>query len=177
MCTSAHQFNGDFVRFVQEKKPKIILDLGTGIGKYGKLLKDSGIGPYRLTGVEINETFEERLQGLYDRIVWSDLVKYALDYSLTPHNMEKTWDLVIMGDVLEHLRKSEGIDIIEFYVYRSTYLYIQFPLFMIQFSGGVHARENHVSIWADRDFDRFVHDYQEISGIARVIIEGRKVKP
>lgn len=172
MCTSAHQFNRDFVEFVKKIKPKKILDLGSGIGKYGKLLDSAGLEECHITAVEINEEFDTRLKLHYDRVVFADVTEYPY----YPDNIEQVYDLVIMGDILEHLKKSDGVDLVEFYVYRAGYMYIQFPLFMVQFSGGVHIKENHLSVWAERDFDRFVHDYQEISGIGRVIIEGRKVK-
>lgn len=91
------------IEWVRELAPATILDVGVGSGTYWKLL--SPVVDAAWTGVEIHGPYvrKYRLASKYDRLVLGDF----LDAELTPH------DLVILGDVLEHVaitRAQEMID-------------------------------------------------------------------
>ena len=70
-----------------------ILDMGAGAGKYSFILKDV----YQsIEGVEIHQPniVNFNLKSKYSKVYNCDLRNF---------NFEKTYDLIIMGDVLEHL--------------------------------------------------------------------------
>lgn len=71
-----------------------ILDVGPGAGKYGKLLKKEG---RVIEAVEVFEPYisKYKLQSLYDLVHHANV----LDFPFLP----KQFDLVVMGDILEHL--------------------------------------------------------------------------
>ena len=80
-----------------------------------------------------------------------DLIDKAID---------STYDLVIIGDCIEHMKKSEGIDLLNFLVYRSKYILIHYPNEYIQGTVDDHIHEAHISIWHESDFQAF--DYKFI---------------
>jgi len=86
---------------VKQLQPKIIIDVGAGAGTYANLLK-----PYvqsRFIGVEIFKDYIEtyKLKELYDEVWLEDIRKY--------NSLQA--DLIIFGDVLEHMTKEEAISV------------------------------------------------------------------
>jgi len=72
---------------------KTILDLGCGHGTMGKHLKT--LRPYvRITGVEISPSLAQEAKKYYDQVYVQDLNKTEI---------KDVFDLVICGDILEHL--------------------------------------------------------------------------
>jgi hypothetical protein len=82
---------------VAELRPRRILDVGPGVGTYLDLLRPLLPGS-RWTGLEIHRPYAERyeLADRYDELLIGDV--RALDW-----NARGGWDLVVFGDVLEHL--------------------------------------------------------------------------
>src|SRR5205823_14385763 len=66
--------------------------------------------------------------------------------------IDETYDLVVIGDCIEHLRKSDGIDLLNFLVYRTKYLWVIYPERMVQGRWEGHKSEAHISAWSDADF-------------------------
>ena len=108
--------------WIMEHKPKRVLDIGIGFGMWGFLLRNYGViwGSDDLTkdiyanwrdeiivdGVEIYEFLITDLQRLiYNNIYIGD----ALD--IVPKL--GTYDLVMMGDVIEHIEKDRAIEFIK----------------------------------------------------------------
>lgn len=86
---------------IKQIQPKTIIDVGAGVGTYVKLLR-----PHieaRFIGVEIFENYVDKykLRELYDEIWIEDIRKYS--------TLEA--DLIIFGDVLEHMTKEEAVSI------------------------------------------------------------------
>ena len=53
------------------------------------------------------------------------------------------------------MKKSEGIDLLNFLVYRSKYILIHYPNEYIQGAEDDHIHEAHISIWHESDFQAF----------------------
>jgi hypothetical protein len=81
-------------------KPTSIIDIGPGAGKYGILAKQYN-QEIKTTAVEIWAPYIEEfnLRSIYDTVHICDAKIYP-DYSC---------DLVILGDVLEHMKKEDAI--------------------------------------------------------------------
>ena len=80
---------------------KRILDVGSGFGFWGWILRAHRQGNPHITGIEINE---ERLQrcsevGMYDQLLKIDVRDWL--------PLEE-YDLIIVSHIIEHLSKSEG---------------------------------------------------------------------
>lgn len=92
-------FNEDVVDFVNKLKPKKVLDVGPGAGKYGVILRS----PERtIDAIEIHAPYVGlfRLAHLYSQVFIGDVRKFEFK--------KKQYDLVILGDVLEHLTVGEA---------------------------------------------------------------------
>lgn len=80
---------------------KFILDVGPGYGTYGGLLNKF----YKIDCVEIFERYvlDYSLSNIYNNVYIGDICEF--DYS--------KYDLIIMGDVLEHIDTDKAIKLIE----------------------------------------------------------------
>lgn len=132
-------------------KPETLLDLGAGAGKYGRLAKkiDSSI---KSTAIEIEKDYVEKfnLSSIYDE-VWNVSVMDLI----SPQYYDSTFDVVIIGDIIEHLKKTDGIDLINFLIYRCSWIIIEFPYRYVQNSVDGYQSEAHISAWAESDFGAF----------------------
>ena len=79
-----------------------ILDVGVGVGTYGKLLKGMG---YRMDGIEawLPYIMKYDLKKLYDNIIIGNVMTYDTS----------NYDVIIMGDILEHLSIDDGLRLME----------------------------------------------------------------
>lgn len=78
-----------------------VLDVGPGVGTYAKLLAGPDVS--RFVGIEIYPPYVEtyRLRQYYDEIIIGDVREVALP----------AVDVVILGDVAEHMTESEALDL------------------------------------------------------------------
>lgn len=92
----------------------IILDVGAGWGKYRQLLPE-----FEVDAVEIWEPYirEEDLTKKYRKVFNVDICNLH----------EVFYDVIIMGDVLEHIERSKAIRLIEKLKNSCTQLYIIVP--------------------------------------------------
>ena len=87
-------------------------------------------------------------------------------------DVRPTFGAVIVGDVIEHLRKSAGTDLLSFLVYRSKVIFVKFPTQMPQNDWDGHASEAHVSVWSELDFASFDHIFVEHDPMQMAVIRG-----
>lgn len=134
-----------------------VLDIGAGAGKYGRMVKEAHPG-VTLTAYETEGEYVERfgLRGLYHNVCVCRAIE-LLNYPDVP-----AWDLVVLGDVLEHMRRSEGLDLLHFLVYRTRYMWIQWPMRYIQEALGGHTSECHISVWTEQDIKALNADYVKV---------------
>lgn len=126
--------------------PATALDIGAGAGKYGRLLAQAVPHCHR-TAVEPEASYIER---------FSLTTQYhALHRCTADHWMaaalDSRYDLAILGDCIEHMPKSAGLDLLNFLVYRCAYVLVIAPEFVVQGAVGDVAGEAHLSVWSERD--------------------------
>lgn len=131
-------------------EPRSVCDIGAGMGKYGRMIREmnaQGLFQTKLTAVEIDAQYVEqyRLKELYDEVIVAD----ALELLKNPRHR---FDLVVIGDCIEHMRKSAGIDLLNFLVYRSGYIAVLYPIEYPQDGPPDHIQEAHISVWSPADF-------------------------
>jgi len=163
---SNSHFDAEIAAFLRHAQPDAVLDIGAGAGKYGRMLRE--VSPRtHLTALEPDSEYIEQfgLREIYDSVLVGDVESLMRDVD-TDH------DVIILGDVIEHLRKSAGIDLLNFLVYRSRIILIVFPLRYRQGSSNGHIQEAHISVWGKSDFAWCDAVCQERDGMMLVRIQG-----
>lgn len=150
---------------VSEGKPMLlpdfkILDVGCGFGKWGFLIRDTFevmIGQnfnkkdwkIQITGVEpFNKCITNIQRELYTEIIQKDIF----------HVLPKLgkYDLIIMGDVIEHFDKEKAYELLDLLLEHSENLIISTPLgFLPQSAWADNEREIHKSGWKLDDFKKY----------------------
>lgn len=133
---------------VKAINPRRILDIGAGGGKYGALLKNI-VPECELTALECDEMAFSQLR----EVGYHQILPITAD-KLYERSGE-LYDVVILGDVIEHMLHSQGRDLLEFLNYRSRYLIISTPECM-PMSRPIFF-EGHNSLWRPDSFTW--HDY------------------
>ncbi len=137
-----------------------ILDVGCGFGKWGFLIRDTFevmLGQnfrkqdwrISITGVE---PFDRCITGiqkdLYHKIIQKDIFEAFSE-------LEK-YDLVILGDVIEHFEKRKAFELLNKLFKHSDNIIVSTPLgFIPQGAWADNHREIHKSGWDLEDFEKF----------------------
>lgn len=150
MPYSNNTFDQHIASLINLLRPKTICDIGPGAGKYGKIARHvaaQGDFPVKLVAAEMDASYVEqfKLGEIYDEIIIDDASNLI-------NQPRRRFDLVIIGDCIEHFRKSAGIDLINFLVYRAGYIAIIYPDSYVQDDWDGHAQEAHISVWSSDDF-------------------------
>jgi hypothetical protein len=126
--------------------PARALDIGAGAGKYGRLLANAAPACERVAlEIEARHVEQFALRDLYQRV---DIVD-AADWWRVNH--EESFDLVILGDCLQQMAKSDGLDLLNAMLYRAAYLVVVAPEFVVQGAVDGLASAVHRSAWSERD--------------------------
>lgn len=139
-------------------KPKSVLDIGIGYGKWGALAREyTDIWQGRfypeewetaITGVEVHFKYKNPLWGIYDCIIRGEAFAVIMDL----HAKKTKYDLAIMMDVLEHFEKSRGTEFIE-------YALDICENFLVSWCNSEqkdvrdNKHEDHLSHWCVKDFE------------------------
>ncbi len=151
MPYSSFIFDNAITESIKLIRPKTFFDLGAGAGKYGSMVKE--IDPtIETTAIEIEKDYIKKfnLHSIYNR-VWNIPITDIIQLKYFDSN----FDVVMAGDILEHLKKSEGIDLLNFLIYRCRWIIIEFPHHYLQNAVNGYASEAHISVWAENDFFSF----------------------
>lgn len=101
MPDSIRENDSDVLAFVAEHGIKSVLDIGAGMGTYGKLLKSEVA---HIDAVEVWQPYIDmfNLRYVYDQVIQADA------RHLGSSDFEN-YDMVIFGDVLEHMTAEESL--------------------------------------------------------------------
>jgi len=139
--------NHNTMRQIITIMPNIVVDVGVGDGYYGTLIKYF-LPDVHLVGVEIMADYitSFNLNSIYNEIVNKDIFDCIQEFS---------GDLIIFGDVLEHIEKEKGIEILKCAVNKFNFVIINGP---IGFQKHEHeiSSEIHRSGWSVDDFGEYV---------------------
>lgn len=120
---------------IVELSPKRILDVGAGMGTYADLLRPL-LPASTWTALEIHHPYVARhgLEFKYDEVLVGDVRSY---------DWLAEWDLVIFGDVLEHLDLTDAMRAWRCALRRSRSVLASLPIVDYpqgEFQGNVHER-------------------------------------
>ena len=121
---------------------KVIIDIGAGSATYPKILGDK----YIYKAVEIWEPYIEmfNLNKYYQEIIIGDVDEIELPQG----------DLIIFGDILEHLEKQDAINVIEKAIKQFKHIIISIPIG--KYPSKIHYGnkfEEHKSTWRFKDIE------------------------
>jgi len=143
-----------------ELPPFKILDIGCGFGKWGFLIRDYfevligqkfnkedwkidiiGVEPFKKCITKIQKE-------LYNEIIQKDIFEVL--------NQLNSFDLIIMGDVIEHIEKEKAHKLLKKLFKHSKNILISTPLgFMPQGAWAGNEKEIHKSGWKLSDFKQY----------------------
>lgn len=156
MPTSYPAFHDQIAAWIAAHPAERYLDIGAGDGKYGQWVRKSVSGAH-IEAIEIDPEWIEgyKLRSIYDEVYQTDVAEWL---EWTDH--DRWWDVVFIGDTIEHLNKSAGIDLIHYLIYRCQWMLLTFPCRYMQYSWYGHVYEAHRSAWDRSDFMMFEHEFK-----------------
>ena len=170
MPYSVDVFDGHVAELIGMLKPATICDIGPGAGKYGKIARrvaqEKGFVT-EITAVEVDASYvaEFDLPSLYDHVIVDDAVRLIK----TP---QIKFDMVIIGDCIEHMRKSDGVDLLSFLMYRTAHIVVVYPDNFLQDGSDEHPAEAHISAWTQEDFKGWKIFHTAFATVNLVLIRG-----
>lgn len=107
-------------------KPNTAIDVGIGAAKIGWLLREHAPG-CRVTGHEIWEPhLTPEYRAFYETIIIGDFSDWI------ERNKDWTTDLIVFGDVLEHMLYHRAMSVLDHCYYRVRWMALQVPINMVQ---------------------------------------------
>lgn len=140
MPHSANSFDHILQEHVIKLNPNTILDVGAGSGKNGKLIRQTGYDK-SLECLEPTPQYvtEFNLPSIYNKVHPYNISQFVD----TVYKFQ--YDLVVFGDVLEHLFRSQVIDYLDYFLYKSKWIIVIWPSNMPQDDYGNNPYEIHKS--------------------------------
>ena len=158
MPTSHDLFDHVVQNMLIKAQPSDVLDIGPGAGKYGKILREIELLEKR----SIEKVCIEADQKVIERFELPEIYEKVIHYNAAKLISEMptlSGDIAILGDVIEHLPKSVGADLIEYLQYRFRHIFLVIPIDWVSFEFEDYDHESHVSIWRLDDMNRFEGAY------------------
>jgi hypothetical protein len=144
---------------LQKLRPKRILDVGVGFGKWGVLAReylDVWYGRFRIEertvrieGIEIHAPYRNPIwDAVYDVVHVGD-ARQIIDGL-------GQYDVAILCDVIEHFEKDDGRALLEALLGHCKFVLITTPVdFWAQGAVGGNSHERHLSLWTYQDFQPY----------------------
>lgn len=160
MPTSHWNQLNEIMSVIVSCKPKSVLDIGIGFGKFGVLVREylelwDGRNIYdewkcRLDGIEIFKDYKNPLyEYIYDRVYYGNAI------NVLPH-ISQNYDLIICIDVLEHFAKNDGIKLLDICKNKSSGMLISTPkIVSAQEEVFNNKHEQHLSQWCVNEFSKY----------------------
>lgn len=174
------------VHLIQKLKPQSVLDIGKGFGKYGFLIHeyagidnqkkiDPALTIAQQSGIKVDaiEVDEDLLLPHLEQIYSEVFVGDVFDI----YKKLKSYDLILMIDVIEHLVKEKALDLLQFFLKRNAIILIATPQHFFKQELYESEFEHHISHWTLGDFKRYGNvQYQYFDGGAVYLLSNDKIE-
>jgi hypothetical protein len=153
-------------------RPRRVLDIGPGYGKWGFLVREA---LDFMDGRVERSSWEVRIDGLDAFPYESPLLSWAYDTVTTKPALEVVdqldgYDLVILGDVIEHFSKDDGMRLLRSLLGANRNVLVATPLDFFQQEIAGNPYEQHLSLWGQEDFAEWDYDYDVVGGSVIVVL-------
>jgi SAM-dependent methyltransferase len=149
------------IHLLQKLKPKNILDIGKGFGKYGFLIHEyvgidntkkldptkslKELSNISIDAVEVDEDLMlPHLTQLYNNIYFGDVLQLYNDLPV--------YDVVIMIDIIEHIDKEKAISLLKHFLNKGSKIIVATPKHFFEQELYESVFEHHLSHWTIKDF-------------------------
>jgi hypothetical protein len=137
------------LKFMIEKdRPKYLLDIGAGeSAKWGKILQ------HTISKIDAIEVFTPHIETIKKLNIYQNVYNYnVMDFIKTNEYIETAYDSAILGDILEHLKKPQALELIECLKNKVNYIYLIIPTCVcIQGEVDGNKYEIHRYHWSDKE--------------------------
>jgi len=134
-----------------------VLDIGPGEGTYFFALQGTPVT--QLDGVEAWAPYvnEYNLRDKYQSIFISDI--YYFDWNKVDH-----YDMIIMGDVMEHLKEAQGREVVEQAIEHAKWVVLSLPIYGYEQGWGHDGNwfEAHLEQYSNVSILDLLKDYEVI---------------
>lgn len=139
----------DCLQAITERRPRSVLDAGIGFGLWGVLLRQYlDVWAARIDGIELDPArVQAHARHVYSRVYVGDI------RTLVPRLAARTaYDVILFGDVLEHLPKEDGLSLLAKAVLQAAVLVVvRVPLGDGWRKKGREPPDHHRSQWSLED--------------------------
>jgi hypothetical protein len=174
MPSSTPAFIPQVIDHVIKINPMSIFDIGIGWGKWGGLFREyldirqcrikKSEWIHIIDGIEIFPDYiQDHQKYIYNNIIEGDICDYI--------DLIHSYDLIFMGDVLEHIEKNKGIELINKLTHKCKYLILSVPLQewpQGEINGNIYER--HISEWRLIEFEKYNIDNIHFSIVEKKLI-------
>lgn len=150
---TSHNTNIEYItRLIRDNSPQTILDVGAGAGKYGHLIRAIYIDA-KIDAVEIWEPYikKYKLKSLYNKVYQIDIREFS----------NFNYDIVILGDVLEHMAKEDAVKVMEMVKSQAKMAIISIPVCHCP-QGHVHGNPYEEHVKDDWTYDEVYETFSNI---------------
>jgi SAM-dependent methyltransferase len=147
MSVSYGHLDKEFCELVNGLDVTTALDIGCGQGKRGRQIREAHPKAH-ITGVDIVAEYGEKfnLGAVYDVVELEGVWNYILP------RLDRKFDLIVLGDVIEHLLKSDGVNLLHVLSYMAKNIVVIYPENLAQGASYGQEADRHLSRWRIDDF-------------------------
>lgn len=171
MSSSSHRGLSLALDHVVRMRPQRVLDVGVGLGKWGFLMREAldliegrvAREDWRtvIDGIDAHRYDSPLLDWVYDSVRIGDAREVAASLA--------GYDLVVMGDVIEHMEKSDGLALLGTLLERNRNVIVTTPRTFFEQDCADNPFQRHLSGWRIADFERWPFDYDVAGGFLLVV--------
>jgi hypothetical protein len=171
---------------MRELRPRSVVDVGKGLGKYGLLLHEY-YGINDQIAPDPMRTLAEQSQLTLDAVesernfLWPHIAQlYRRVYVGRVEEIYRelwTYDVVLMIDVIEHIEKQTALRVLTHFIDSQSIVVVSSPVDFFQQENFGSPDEQHVSHWSRRDFRGLCHCQSErVSSSMIYVLSRRKLE-
>ncbi len=171
MPSSSHLGLSLALDHVVRLRPRRVLDVGVGFGKWGFLVREAldfvdgrlerQNWQVTIDGIDAHRYDSPLLDWVYDDVRVADVLDVVDDLV--------GYDVVLIGDMIEHVEKEQGIALLDTLLRQNRNVVLSTPYHFFEQEVPGNPFERHRSHWTIGDFSKWTFDYDIAGGFLIVV--------